>query len=170
MTEILRQNGLNIHGSCSIDNFYFEKPFDLWGGSELMGVIGGGYTSINGKSRLEKVKIGRYCCVAHNVMLGVASHDKNSVMMAYLENFDGFSQKGLDESLKSPWRKPDITTQTTNIGHGVWIGAGVCALSSKELFIGNGAIIGSCAVVTKDIPDNMMYGGVPAKLIKELKI
>lgn len=42
MTEILRQNGLNIHGSCSIDNFYFEKPFDLWGGSELMGVIGGG--------------------------------------------------------------------------------------------------------------------------------
>ena len=58
MTEILRQNGLNLHGSCSIDNFYFEKPFDLWGGSELMGVIGGGNTSINGKSRLEKVKIG----------------------------------------------------------------------------------------------------------------
>ena len=166
MTEILRQNGLNIHGSCSIDNFYFEKPFDLWGGSELMGVIGGGYTSINGKSRLEKVKIGRYCCVAHNVMLGVASHDKNSVMMAYLENFDGFSQKGLDESLKSPWRKPDITTQTTNIGHGVWIGAGVCALSSKELFIGNGAIIGSCAVVTKDIPAYAIAVGNPARVIK----
>lgn len=43
MTEILRQNGLNLHGSCSMDSFYFEKPFDLWGGSELMGVIGGVY-------------------------------------------------------------------------------------------------------------------------------
>ena len=50
------------------------------------------------------------------------------------------------------------------IGHDVWIGTNVTILPSVK--IGNGAIIAAGAVVTKDIPDYAIVGGVPAKVLK----
>ena len=34
--------------------------------------------------------------------------------------------------------------------------------------IGNGAVIGAGSVVTKDVPENTVYAGVPAKKIKDI--
>ena len=48
----------------------------------------------------------------------------------------------------------------------VWIGARVTLMSGVT--IGRGCIIAAGAVVTKDIPDNSMVGGVPAKVLKSL--
>ena len=50
------------------------------------------------------------------------------------------------------------------IGNDVWIGANVIILSGVS--IGDGAIIAAGAVVTKDVEDYSIVGGVPAKLIK----
>lgn len=50
------------------------------------------------------------------------------------------------------------------VGNDVWIGMRVVIMPGvKE---GNGALIGSCAVVTKDVPDFAVVGGVSAKIIK----
>ena len=53
------------------------------------------------------------------------------------------------------------------IGNDVWIGANVCVLPGVT--IGNNVIIGAGAVVNRDIPDNSMAVGVPAKVIKEIE-
>lgn len=50
------------------------------------------------------------------------------------------------------------------IGNDVWIGRRV--MSMPGVHIGNGCIIAAGAVVTKDVPDYAVVGGVPAKVIK----
>lgn len=50
-----------------------------------------------------------------------------------------------------------------HIGHHVWIGTGATVLQGVK--IGDGAVVASGAVVTKDVPPNVIVGGVPAKII-----
>ena len=50
------------------------------------------------------------------------------------------------------------------IGNDVWIGRRVIVLPGVR--IGNGAVIGAGAVVTKDVPDYAIVGGNPAKILK----
>ena len=53
------------------------------------------------------------------------------------------------------------------IGNDVWIGGNVTILPG--ITIGNNVVIAAGAVVTKDVPDNSLVGGVPAKLIRKLE-
>ena len=57
--------------------------------------------------------------------------------------------------------------QKVRIGSDVFIGAHSTIL--KGVNIGNKAIIGSGSVVTKDIPENQLWAGNPARFIRELK-
>ena len=51
-----------------------------------------------------------------------------------------------------------------SIGYDCWIGEG--AFLKGGVKIGNGAVVLAHAVVTKDVPDYAIVGGVPAKIIK----
>ena len=60
---------------------------------------------------------------------------------------------------------PDLEiTKRIDVGDSVYIG--VRALIMPGVHIGNRVIIGAGAVVTKDIPDNSVAVGVPARVIK----
>ena len=52
------------------------------------------------------------------------------------------------------------------IGRGAWLAADVTVL--KGVRIGSGAVIACGSVVTRDVPDFQVWGGVPAKFIKDL--
>ena len=52
------------------------------------------------------------------------------------------------------------------IGNDVWIGGDVTILPGVT--IGNNVVVAAGAVVTKDVPDNCVVGGVPAKIIKKI--
>jgi serine O-acetyltransferase len=56
---------------------------------------------------------------------------------------------------------------TPIVGSDVWIGPGVRILG--DVTIGSNCIIGANAVVTRDVPDNSVVGGVPAKLLKTIE-
>ena len=65
-----------------------------------------------------------------------------------------------------PEKRANMLPAPVKIGNGVWIGAHATILSGVT--IGNGAVVAAGAVVTKDVPENTVVGGVPAKIIKKL--
>ena len=52
------------------------------------------------------------------------------------------------------------------VGDGVWIGGRSTICNDTK--IGNGCVIAGCSCVIKDVPDNSLVGGVPAKVIRRL--
>lgn len=64
-------------------------------------------------------------------------------------------------------RKHLAIVKPVKIGNDVWIGGNVTILPGVT--IGNNVVVAAGAVVTKDVPDNTLVGGVPAKVIKPLE-
>ncbi len=67
----------------------------------------------------------------------------------------------LDIPMRQQGHKP---YEPVIIGDDVWIG--IRAIILPGVKIGKGAIIGAGAVVTKDVPEYAIVGGVPARVIK----
>ncbi|MDE5667001.1 MAG: sugar O-acetyltransferase [Clostridia bacterium] len=68
----------------------------------------------------------------------------------------------------SPEKRKNMLPAPVKIGNDVWIGAHATILSGVT--IGRGAVIAAGAVVTKDVPENAVVGGVPAKVIKQIEV
>lgn len=91
-----------------------------------------------------KIVIGDNCQISHNVRMYTSSNDPD-------QDFTINKTK--------PSKKGDII-----IGDGVWIGANV--FINPGINIGSNSVIGANSIVTKDVLENAIVGGVPAKLIR----
>lgn len=67
-----------------------------------------------------------------------------------------------------PEERGDNYPAPVRIGKNVWVGAGVKILPGVS--IGDNSIIAAGAVVTKDIPENIIVGGIPAKILKKIPL
>jgi acetyltransferase-like isoleucine patch superfamily enzyme len=116
------------------------------------GVVSIGAKTVMGQectiSAYQHVSIGRECVIADRVMLIDFDH-------------------GVVE-VDRPIRLQGIYKRDTRVGNNVWIGYGACIL--RGVTVGDNAIIGTNAVVTKDVPANAVVGGVPARLIRKRKV
>lgn len=110
----------------------------------------------------DKLVIGKFCSIACNAkfLFNSANHTMASLSTYPFSLF--FEEWGLDKkNVTDAWdNKGDIL-----IGNDVWIGYEAVILAGVT--IGDGAIIGTRAVVTKDVPPYTIVGGVPAKPIRK---
>lgn len=88
------------------------------------------------------INVGDGCLIGHSVVIATLNHD-----------FD-------------PEKRQNLHHGPVNIGKGVWIGAH--ATITAGVTIGDNAVIAAGAVVTGDVPANVVVGGVPAKIIKHI--
>ena len=95
-------------------------------------------------SAYRRVEIGRECIVADRVMLIDFDH-------------------GVVE-VERPIRLQGIYKRDVRVGCNVWIGYGACVL--RGVSVGHNSIIGTNAVVTRDVPENAVVGGVPARILR----
>ena len=68
----------------------------------------------------------------------------------------------------NPYKRANMLPAPVKIGNNVWIGAHATILSGVT--IRDNAIIAAGAVVTKDVPQNAVVAGVPAKIIKKIEV
>jgi virginiamycin A acetyltransferase len=112
----------------------------------------------------DKLIIGKFCAIASGVkfIMNGANHQIEPIStfpFAIFENGWEKINEGVDLKKKYP-HKGDIV-----IGNDVWLGYE--ALIMPGVKIGNGAVIASRSVVTKDVPDYAIVGGNPAKIIRK---
>ena len=110
----------------------------------------------------DKLQIGKFCSIACGAkfLFNSANHTLSSLSTYPFPLF--FEEWGLEKKdVTNAWdNKGDIV-----IGNDVWIGYEAVVLAGVT--IGDGAIIGTRAVVTKNVPPYTIVGGVPAKPIKK---
>jgi virginiamycin A acetyltransferase len=110
----------------------------------------------------EKLVIGNFCSIACGAKF-IFTSANHALKSLSTYPFPIFADKwGLNwNNVTDAWdNKGDIV-----IGNDVWIGYE--AVIMQGVHIGDGAIIGTRAVVTKDIPPYTIVGGVPAKEIRK---
>ena len=66
----------------------------------------------------------------------------------------------------SPEQRHSLVPKHIHIKKNAWIGANATILHG--LTIGQNAVVAAGSVVTKDVPDNVVVGGIPAQILKEL--
>lgn len=93
---------------------------------------------------IERVEIGDYVMIGPNTLISTVNHP-----------------------LSPNSRRQNLTlARPVKIGNDVWIGGNVTILPGVT--IGNNVVIAAGAVVNKNVPDNCVVGGVPAKRIKKI--
>ncbi len=110
----------------------------------------------------DRLIIGKFCSIACGAkfLFNSANHTLSSLSTYPFPLF--FEEWGLEKrNVAASWdNKGDIV-----IGNDVWIGYEAVIMAGGT--IGDGAIIGARAVVTKDVPPYTVAGGIPAKPIKK---
>lgn len=125
----------------------------------------GKFSFINNYSILyPNVSVGRFCSIARNVEIGVAMHPTDFLSTHLFQFEKNMFPNHIDYASIQHVKKSKWFHEPTKIENDVWIGAKATILPG--IIIGNGAIVASNSVVTKDVPPYAIVGGVPAKIIK----
>jgi galactoside O-acetyltransferase len=133
-----------VFAECG-DNCYIELPFHAnWGGHNVhMG--NGVYANFNLTLVDDgQIYIGDHVMFGPNVTVATPNHPIHVKMREHQLQYN----------------------KDVYIGENVWIGSGVCIMPGVH--IGKNSVIGAGAVVTKDIPENVVAVGNPCRVLREI--
>lgn len=127
----------------------FDKGFKIFNGARNIIIRNNVYLSdvlFNAGDGVGSIEIEDFVFFSHKVMVIARGHEYNKVM---------------DDRQKSIIEAPIL------IKSGAWIGSGAIIL--KGVTIGRNAVVAAGSIVTKNVDDNSIVAGNPAKLIKYIK-
>jgi acetyltransferase-like isoleucine patch superfamily enzyme len=155
---LYRKKKLKMGVMVNISNVHFGNNNYIGSFSNILYSSLGDYTYLNKYCQITHAQTGKFCSIADNVKIGLASHPTNLVsthpaFFSKNKKLNFFSETTLIDQYKE-----------TKIGNDVWIGANAIVLGGVN--IGDGAIIAAGSIVTKNIEPYSIVAGCPARLIK----
>ena len=145
----------------------FEAPVSI-SNSSLTGEIHiGNFTYMGSGCRVIDANIGRFCSIARDVNINMRDHP-TGWLSTHPFQYDGTKHfQAYDAWSNVVARRPfpkKLPENRVHVGNDVWIGER--AMITSGVRIGDGAIIATGSVVTHDVPDYTIVGGVPARPIR----
>ena len=142
----------------SILNSEIDKTAKVYSASSFYNSKIGRYSYVGYDSEVVNCEIGAFCSIANGLIVGGAQHPMEwvSTSPVFYDVKGGTGHRLGNLKVETPKR--------TIIGNDVWIGSRVIIM--QGIRIGDGAVIGAGAVVTKDVPPYAIVAGVPAKVIR----
>lgn len=147
--------GLGIQSPAVSSNAVLDATAEIAEGVWVGGfAVIGRHTYLHAGTEVLCARIGNFCSIARNCHIGMFQHPVQNVSTSgrlYLRILQ-------DDGFYNDMPKPAI------IGNDVWLGSGSIVMGGVN--VGDGAVVGANAVVTKDVPPYAVVGGVPAKVIR----
>ena len=154
LARILRRIHIPSFNRCQLD-----KSAKVSSGAALTRVKMGRYSYVGSYTHITDAEIGSFCSIGGNCGIGGGMHPLN-----YVSSSPVFLQ-GKNILGKNFANIPFQPSQKVIIGNDVWIGE--YAYVMPGVIVGDGAVIGTHAVVTHDVEPYSIVAGVPAKEIRK---
>ena len=170
--------GVRIYKECTVKDCVLENNSSIGDYSRIFNTKLGEHASLQRNNLVYNCNFGRYtytgknfvswqsdignfCSISVNVCIGGGEHPYHYVTdhaFLYSKEFELLPDIIDKNEIYNRFKENCI------IGNDVWIGANAVIL--RNVKVGDGAVIGAGAVVTKDVPPYAIVAGVPAKVIK----
>lgn len=151
-----------LHPDCEVANCQLGRYVELGQGTRLANTEFGDYSYTDRYADVANAVVGKFANIAAFSRIGPTDHPMHKASQHHFlyRSQDYFAGEGRDDQ----WFQVR-DARVTHLGHDVWIGAQ--AIVKPEVSLGNGCIVASGAVVTRDVPAYTIVTGVPAQPLRQ---
>ncbi|MEM9425155.1 MAG: DapH/DapD/GlmU-related protein [Pseudomonadota bacterium] len=150
-----------LHPECEITDSTFGAYVEIGKGSRVAHSVLDDYSYCDRYADIANARIGKFANIAAFSRIGATDHPLHTAACHHFlyRSVDYWDDAGRD----APFFE-HRQSRVAHIGHDTWIGAG--AMIKPEITLGDGAVVGSGSVVTKDVAPYTIVAGNPAKPLR----
>jgi acetyltransferase-like isoleucine patch superfamily enzyme len=152
------KNNLVIGYLARASNCQFGRYNVLYDRALVINSTLGDLSYVAANSRVTNASIGKFSSIGPDVLIGLGKHPSRGFVSTHPVFFSTRRQAQITFVVEPAFEE----FERVRIGNDVWIGAR--AIIVDGVSVGDGAIVGAGATVTKDVPPYAVVGGVPAKV------
>ena len=172
MRKVFLINAKNVRFESNI-YFDFKTVFEgynkIYKDVELTLCTIGRGTYVGNGSKLQEIKIGRYCSIGREVRTVIGRHPSKGFVSTHPAFYSLKCQAGYTFAKSQLFKEENYANSEDKmsiiIGNDVWIGSHAVLIDG--ITVGDGAIVGAGCVVSKSIEPYTIYVGNPQKMIRK---
>ncbi|RAP42055.1 chloramphenicol acetyltransferase [Rhodovulum viride] len=151
-----------LHPDCSVTGCTLGRYVEIGQGARLLNFAMGDYSYCDRYADIANADLGKFANIAAFARIGPTDHP---MQRASLHHFLYRSADYWEDAGDDPDFFAHRASRRARIGHDTWIGHG--AIVRPEVTVGDGAVVGAGAVVTRDVAPYTVVAGVPAVPIRD---